>query len=183
MLIKDVEYIENRKIVVGKEDISGAKEVAKKAEICIVFINADSGEDYIKLEKSLGDRLDLDAWHSGNELIEAVLEINKNVIVVINAPGPINLPWLAKIKGLIFSGFGGSESGHGIADILFGYYNPSGHLPYIWAKNENYPSQLNMLTKPKNYEYNEGVFIGQRYFDKYNKEYFSFWIWIILYTI
>ena len=28
-----------------------------------------------------------------------------------------------------------------------------------------------MLTKPTNYEYNEGVFIGQRYFDKYNKEY------------
>ena len=170
-ITKEIEIINNYKFTVGKDDIIGAKEVAKKADICIIFINADSGEDYIKLEKSLGDRLDLDAWHSGNELIEAVLEINKNVIVVINAPGPINLPWLDKIKGLIFSGFGGSESGNGIADILFGYYNPSGHLPYIWAKNENYPSQLNMLTKPKNYEYNEGVFIGQRYFDKYNKEY------------
>ena len=170
-ITKEIEIINNYKFTVGKDDITGAKEVAKKADICIIFINADSGEDYIKLEKSLGDRLDLDAWHSGNELIEAVLEINKNVIVVINAPGPINLPWLDKIKGLIFSGFGGSESGNGIADILFGYYNPSGHLPYIWAKNENYPSQLNMLTKPKNYEYNEGVFIGQRYFDKYNKEY------------
>ena len=170
-LTKDVEYIEDRKIVVGKEDISGAKEIAKKADICIVFINADSGEDYIKLEKSIGDRYDLNAWHSGNELVEAVLEENNNVIVVINAPGPVNLSWLDKIKGLIFSGFGGAESGNGIADILFGYKNPSGHLPYVWAKSENYPSQLNIFKKPKNYEYNEGVFIGQRYFDKYNKEY------------
>ena len=99
--------------------------------------------------------------------------MNQNVIVVINAPGPINLPWLNKIKGLIFSGFPGAESGNGITDILFGDYNPSGHLPYVWGKNEDYPFQLNILQrpKPKDYDYNEGVFIGQRYFDKYNKEY------------
>ena len=170
-LIRDIDYIDNIKFEVGKEDFQGAKEVASKADICIIFINADSGEDYIRLEKSIGDRYDLNAWHSGNQLVDAVLEVNNNIIVVINAPGPINLPWLDKIKGLIFSGFGGAESGNGIADILFGYKNPSGHLPYIWAKNENYPSQLNIMTKPKNYEYNEGVFIGQRYFDKFNKEY------------
>ena len=170
-LIRDIEYINNIKFEVGKEDISGAKDIASKADVCIVFINADSGEDYIRLEKSIGDRYDLNAWHSGNELVDAVSEVNNNTIVVINAPGPINLPWLDKIKGLIFSGFGGSESGNGIADILFGYKSPSGHLPYIWATSENYPSQINILTKPKNYEYNEGVFIGQRYFDKFNKEY------------
>ena len=170
-ITNETEIIENRKFVVGKEDILGAKEVAKKADICIIFLNADSGEDFIHLEKSIGDRYDLNAWHSGNELVNAVLEINSNVIVVINAPGPINLPWLDKIKGLIFSGFGGAESGNGIADVLFGYYNPSGHLPFIWAENENYPSQINILNRTKNYEYDEGVFIGQRYFDKYNKEY------------
>ena len=170
-ITQETEKINNYNFIVGKEDITGAKDVAKQADLCIIFINADSGEDYIRLEKSIGDRYDLNAWHSGNELVESVLEVNPNVIVVINAPGPINLPWLNKIKGLIFSGFGGAESGNGIADILFGYRNPSGHLPYVWAKNENYPSQLNILEKPKAYEYNEGVFIGQRYFDKFNKEY------------
>ena len=170
-ITSEIEIIDNKEFIVGKEDILGAKEVAKKADICIIFLNSDSGEDYITLEKSIGDRYDLNAWHSGNELVNAVLEVNQNVIVVINAPGPINLPWLDKVKGLIFSGFGGSESGNGIADVLFGYYNPSGHLPFIWAKNENYPSQINILNRVKNYEYNEGVFIGQRYFDKYNKEY------------
>ena len=168
---EEYEKINNTKFTVGKEDIPGAKEVAKKADICIIFLNSDSGEDFIKLEKSIGDRYDLNAWHSGNELVEAVLGINQNVIVVINSPGPINLPWLDKIKGLIYSGFGGAESGNGIADVLFGYYNPSGHLPFVWGKSENYPSQINILIKPKNYEYTEGVFIGQRYFDKFNKEY------------
>jgi beta-glucosidase len=136
-----------------------------------VFINADSGEEYIDLEKSKGDRYDLNAWHSGNELVEAVLDQNKSVVVVINAPGPINLPFLDRIKGLIFCGFGGAESGNAITSVLFGDYNPSGHLPFVWGELENYPSIIDIFSSPEYYEYTEGVFVGQRYFDKYNKKY------------
>ena len=165
------ENVDEHSIYVGKENIDKAKEIAEQADVCIVFINADSGEQYINLEKSVGDRYDLDAWHSGNDLVNAVLEKNQKVIVVINAPGPINLPWLENIQGLIFSGFGGAESGNGISDILFGDYNPSGHLPYVWGELNNYPSKIDIFSNPTKYEYSEGVFVGQRYFDKYNKEY------------
>ena len=170
-IIESAEIIEERTIVVGKEDIDKAKEVAGEADLCIVFISADSGEQYIDLEKSVGDRYDLKAWHSGDELVEAVLEKNENVIVVINSPGPIDLPWYENIKGLIFSGFGGAESGNGIADILFGDYNPSGHLPYVWAELDNYPSKIKIFSNPTYYDYKEGVFVGQRDFDKNNKTY------------
>ena len=165
------ENVGDHSVYVGKENIDKAKDIASQADICIVFINADSGEQYINLEKSVGDRYDLDAWHSGNDLVNAVLEKNQNVIVVINAPGPINLPWLEQIKGLIFSGFGGAESGNGVSDILFGDYNPSGHLPYVWGELDNYPSKIDIYSNPSTYEYSEGVFVGQRYFDKYNKKY------------
>ena len=166
------ETIEGHAIKVGKEDIDNAKTIAEKADICIIFISADSGEQYIDLEKSIGDRYNLDAWHSGNDLIDAVSQKNKNIIVIINAPGPINLPWLDKIKGLIMSGFGGAESGNGITDILFGDYNPSGHLPYVWGELDNYPSQIELFSNPTEYNYTEGVFVGQRYFDKNNKTYY-----------
>ena len=155
----------------GKENIDKAKEVAGQADLCIVFIMADSGEQYINLEKSIGDRYNLDAWHGGNDLVEAVYSVNQNIIVVINSPGPINLPWLEKVKGLVHSGLGGAESGNAIASILFGDYNPSGHLPYIWAEKENYPSEIDIFSDPDSIEYAEGVFVGQRYFDKYNKPY------------
>ena len=155
----------------GKENIDKAKEVAGQADLCIVFIMADSGEHYISLEKSIGDRYNLDAWHGGNDLVEAVYGVNQNIIVVINSPGPINLPWLEKVKGLVHSGLGGAESGNAIASILFGDYNPSGHLPYIWAEKENYPSEIDIFSDPDSIEYAEGVFVGQRYFDKYNKPY------------
>ena len=134
-ITEEVVEVDGKNITVGKEDIQKARDAAKLADLCIVFINADSGEQYISLEKSIGDRHDLDAWHSGNDLVNAVLESNKPVIVVISSPGPINLPWLDKVKGVVFSG-----------EI---YTNP--HPPTI--------------------EYAEGVFVGQRYFDKYNKPY------------
>ena len=169
------ETIEGRTVIVGKDEIENAKKAAEQANLSIVFINADSGEQYINLEKSVGDRYDLEAWHSGNELVQAVLDTyentTKSVIVVINSPGPVNLPWLDKIKGLIFSGLGGAESGNAITDILFGDYNPSGHLPYVWGEKDDYPSPINIFSNPSEYNYAEGVFIGQRYFDKYNKQY------------
>ena len=65
---------------------------------------ADSGEQYIILEKSIGDRYDLKAWHTGNDLVNAVLEVNENVIEFINSPGPINLPLFEKVKGIVYSG-------------------------------------------------------------------------------
>ena len=171
-IIETEETIEGHKIEVGKEDIETAKKIAAKANICIIFISADSGEQYINLEKSIGDRYDLEAWHSGNELIEAVSEKNENVIVIINSPGPVDLPWLNKIKGLIMSGFGRAESGNGIVDVLFGDYNPSGHLPYVLNELENYPSQINLFSSTTEYNYNEDVFFGQIYFDKNNKTYY-----------
>jgi len=76
----------------------------------------------------------LNAWHNGNELVENITEITNNTIVVINAPSVINLPWKDKVKGIIFAGFPGAESGNALVDILFGDYSPSGHLTYVWGK-------------------------------------------------
>ena len=170
-ITEEVVEVDGNNITVGKENIEKAKEVAGQADLIIVFVNADSGEQYITLETSIGDRHDLDAWHSGNDLVNAILELNKPVVVVISSPGPINVPWLEKVKGVVFSGLGGAESGNAVASILFGDYNPSGHLPYIWSEKENYPSQIDIFTHPENIEYAEGVFVGQRYFDKHNKPY------------
>ena len=69
---------------------------------------------------------------------------------------------------------GGAESGNGITDILFGDYNPSGHLPYVWAEKDNYPSPINIFANPEKYDYTEGVFVGQRYFDKYTDKKYTF---------
>ena len=64
---------------------------AQNADVAIVFITADSGEEYIFVEKNTGDCNDLEAWHSGADLVKAVAGGNKNTIVVVNTVGPILL--------------------------------------------------------------------------------------------
>ena len=187
--------------VSAKEDIDTGVEIAKSADVAIVFVKANSGEDLIVLENSKGDREDLNVWYGGNELIEKVAEVNKNIIVVINAPAVVNVPWLDKVKAVVFSGFAGAESGHAIADILFGNENPSGHLPYVWGKEDDYCTKIKLKNttllgngntfeeeyrypgvdsaglvdnrpgyEKEQYDYSEGLYVGQRWFNKQNKK-------------
>jgi beta-glucosidase len=188
--------------VSAKEDIESGVEIAKKADAAIVFVKADSGEEYLVVESSIGDRIHLDAWHEGNELIESIAKVNKNIIVVINAPAVINVPWLDKVKAVVFSGFSGAESGHAIADILFGEVYPSGHLPYAWGGIDDYGTKITHLVnysicetgqtyaneyryegidsagrkddrpghEKEQYDYTEGLYVGQRWFNKQKKK-------------
>ena len=200
---KDIEIIYSCELIY--EDIDGVHiraqenyekgvEVASRAEVAIVFVKADSGEEFGEVENTIGDRPDLDLWHGANTLIENIINVNENIIVVINAPAVVNLPWLDKVKAVIFLGFPGAESGYAIADILFGEINPSGHLPFVWAEMNDYCSKIEHLEdsskreyryngidsagliddRPgydkEQYNYTEGLYVGQRWFNKKNKQ-------------
>ena len=69
--------------VEAKEDIESGENLARNVDVAIVFVKANSGEELEIVESSIGDRKDLDLWHGGNELIEAVASVNDNVIVWI----------------------------------------------------------------------------------------------------
>ena len=161
-----------------KEDCNKGAEAARQADVAIVFVQADSGEGYGDVENSKGDRPDLDAWPGEDELVESVSKVNKNTIVVINAPATINVPWLDQVKGVLFTGFPGAESGYAIADVLFGEVNPSGHLPFVWGKMDDYPTTIRDIGGKKpdgtankaQYDYSEGLYVGQRWFNKKNKK-------------
>ena len=162
-----------------EEKYNEGAQIALQADVAIVFVQADSGEEYGNVESSKGDRADLDAWHGGNLLVEKVANANKNTIVVINAPATVSVPWLDNVKAVLFTGFPGAESGYAIADILFGEVNPSGHLPFVWAEMNDYCTKIDHLAtnnKPsgssnkEQYDYTEGLYVGQRFFNKQNKK-------------
>jgi beta-glucosidase len=62
---------------------------AQSADYAIVCVNADSGEGYITVEKNAGDRNNLNLWHNGDDLIDAVAKVNKKTIVVVHSVGPV----------------------------------------------------------------------------------------------
>ena len=182
---KNIELIQYAKLNnEDNEDIETSVKISEKCDLVLIFVQSISGEGYMKIGNSFGDRPNLDLLHNGNQLIEKVSEINKNIIVIINSPGPVNMNWRDKVKGIIFGGLAGPESGNGIADILFGDVNPSGHLPFVMGKREQYPADIkeiqeyDVMSKTINttesefkdiVKYDEGLFIGQYWFDKKNE--------------
>ena len=174
---KGIEVISSGGLNGREENYDQGVQAALQADIAIVFVQADSGEEYGNVENSKGDRPDLDPWHGGKKLVENVANVNKNTIVVINAPATISVPWLDNVKGVLFTGFPGSESGNAIADVLFGEVNPSGHLPFTWAEVNDYCTKIDQLGQgqrsPDNkfkYDYTEGLYVGQRWFNKNGKK-------------
>jgi beta-glucosidase len=139
-------------------DPIGAAAIAKSVEVPIVFVGADAGEGF--------DRLNMDLDSFGNELINTVAKHNNNTIVVIHAADPVLMPWIDNVGAVVYAGLPGQETGNSIADVLFGDVNPSGRLPYTLAKKaSDYPAQS---TFSPQVEYTEGLLIGHRWFDAKN---------------
>ncbi|KAI1912713.1 hypothetical protein LOZ12_002609 [Ophidiomyces ophidiicola] len=150
---------------------------AKADDVAIVFVNANSGENYLIVELNPGDRTtaQLNLWHGGDALIEAAAKKFSNVVVVVHTVGPILMDkWidLPSVKSVLFAHLPGQEAGNSITDILFGDFSPSGHLPYTLPKAESdYPQSVSLINQPFGQiqdPFSEGLFIDYRHFQKAN---------------
>jgi beta-glucosidase-like glycosyl hydrolase len=154
-----------------------ASAAAHNQGAALVFIQSDSGEQYIKVDGNEGDRKNLTAWHEGDKLVQTVAAQNNNTIVVVHSVGPLILePWVEhpNVTAVVWAGVPGQEAGNALADILWGEYNPSGRLPYTIAKKrEDYSADL-VLTGGRNeivdIPYTEELLIDYRWFDAKNIE-------------
>ena len=146
---------------------------ASANDIAVVFINADSGENYITVEGNPGDRTEagLYAWHNGDDLVKAAAEKFSQVVVVVHTVGPIVMEkWidLDSVKAVLVAHLPGQEAGNSLADVLFGDYSPSGHMPYTIPRSESdYPGSVGIINQPLGQiqdTYTEGLYIDYRHF-------------------
>lgn len=100
-----------------------------------------------------------------------------NLAVIVNAGGVIDLKSileLPNLKALLHIVQPGMEGGHALADILTGEVTPSGKLTDTWALNyADYPNAESFSHQNGNVEkeyYTEGIYVGYRYFDSFDKE-------------
>lgn len=154
--------------VSSTDSTSSVSSTVTGADAAIVFITADSGEGYITVEGNVGDRTNLDPWHSGNQLVQAVAKANQNVIVVVHSVGPIILETILaepNVKAIVWAGLPSQESGNALVDILYGLTSPSGKLPYTIAKAAaDYGTSLARGDD----SFTEGLYIDYRHFDQAN---------------
>jgi len=142
--------------------INEAKAVAQKADTAILFVGLPD-----QYESEGYDREHMQIPENHSQLIEAIAEVNPNVVVVLSNGAPIEMPWLGKAKAVLEAYLGGQALGGAIADILFGIVNPSGKLAETFPmKLSDNPSYLNFPGEGDKVEYKEGIFVGYRYYDK-----------------
>jgi len=145
---------------------------------CIVFGNSDGGEEYITVDGNMGDRNNLTLWHEANTLIATVAKQCGNTIVVMHTIGPVLVDaWYEhpNVTAIVWAGIPGQESGNALADVLYGRVNPGGKSPFTWGKSRgDYGTDLlytpNEGLAPPQDNFQEGVFIDYRSFDKTGAE-------------
>jgi beta-glucosidase len=71
----------------------------------------------------------------GDDLISAVAAANPNTIVVLQTGGPVLMPWIDQVKGVLETWYAGQSMGTAIAQLLWGDVNPSGKLPHTFPKS------------------------------------------------
>ena len=160
----DFDYAEGYKpegIEPNEAMIREAAAVAKGKEIVFVFAGLPAS-----YESEGFDRDTLDMPPSHNRLIEAVAEVNPNVVVVLQCGGAVTMPWLTKVKAVLLTYLGGCQGGKAAVNLLLGKANPSGKLA------ETFPLQLSDTPCYKHFvndkyvaQYRESIYTGYRYYD------------------
>ena len=136
--------------------------LAKESDVAVIFAGLPDS-----FESEGFDRTHLNMPANQNELIARISEVQPNVVVVLHSGSPIAMPWLDKVAGVLQMYLAGQASGGAAVNLLFGDATPCGKLAETFPLHlEDNPSYLNFPGKREKVCYQEGVFIGYRYYDK-----------------
>ncbi|KAH3672671.1 hypothetical protein WICMUC_004189 [Wickerhamomyces mucosus] len=154
------------KVIDKPKEIERAVEIAQSVDkvVLVIGTNGDwESEGY--------DRKDITLPGNTNDLVEAILKVNSNVIVVNQSGTPVEFPWVSKPKAILQAWFGGNELGNAIADVLYGDVNPNGKLSLSFPiKFEDNPAYLNFKTERGRVLYGEDIFVGYRFYEKLQRK-------------
>lgn len=142
--------------------IEEAVEAAKAADKAVIFCglpDAFESEGY--------DRSHMRLPNCQNELIMQVLAVQPKTIIVLHNGSPVEMPWAGRAKAILENYLAGEGVGRASVEALYGVINPSGKLPEtIPFRIENTPCYLNFPGENGTVSYQEGIFVGYRYYDK-----------------
>lgn len=93
----------------------------------------------------------------------------KKIIVLINSPTPLSMDWVNKaeygVDACLYIGVPGYYGLGGVAKILNGTVNPSGHLSNTFAANASSSPAYQNFGNTRVAVYKEGVYVGYKYYE------------------
>ena len=106
-----------------------------------------------------------------DELIRRVAEANPRTVVVVNACGPVDLPWLDEVPATILAWYPGQEFGRALADVLLGVDEPGGRLPVTVPRTiDHIPTASSVPGDGRSLKYDEALFVGYRWYHEHGVE-------------
>ena len=168
-------------VTVGRSlyDLRSAEELtaeavakAKDADV-VIFIGGLNKSNYQDCEGL--DRQTYGLPYGQDQLIEALVKANPNLVYVNISGNAVAMPWADKVPAIVQGWFIGSEAGEALASVLAGDVNPSGKLPFTWyARLEDcgahatgsYPGTWREGHQIIDETYKEDIFVGYRWTDR-----------------
>ena len=137
-----------------------AVKTAAEADVAVLFLGLPDN-----FESEGYDRKHMNLPNCQNELVEKVLEVQKNVVIVLHNGSPVIMPWKDSVSGILEAYLGGEAVGRATAEVLAGIKNPCGRLAETFPlRLEDTPCYLTYGKGYDNSDYREGVFVGYRYY-------------------
>ncbi|ELY95643.1 beta-glucosidase family protein [Natrialba taiwanensis] len=144
----------------AETSIDDAVSAAASADCAVVIAQDDATE--------FTDRDSIELPGRQNDLIDAVAEAAERTVVVLRTSGPVELPWLDAVDAVLETWYPGQADGEALAAVLFGDADPGGRLPVTFGRSAaDYPTADETAFPGTDdvAQYEEGVFVGYRYFD------------------
>lgn len=135
--------------------------VAGAADVAVLFLGLPAAEESEGFDR---DHIDLPADQLA--VLDAVLEVNPRVVVVLSNGGVVALPFADRVPAIIESWLLGQAGGGAVADVLYGSVNPSGKLTEtVPVRLSDNPSFGNFPGEFGHVRYGEGLLVGYRWYD------------------
>lgn len=121
--------------------IDEAAELARSSDVAIVCLGGspNSSREAVTLDPHYGDNASLDLVGQQNALLTAILETETPTIVVLINGKPLSCGLVYEKADAVLEGwYLGQETGHAIANVLFGQKNPCAKLPVTIARSSGH---------------------------------------------
>jgi beta-glucosidase len=113
------------------EDIAAAVAAAKRADLVILTLG-----EAPDMSGEAASRSDLGLPGRQQELLEAIVNTGKSVVLILFSGRPLTVPWTFEhVPAVLAAWFPGTETGPALARTLFGESNPSGKLVVSWPRS------------------------------------------------
>lgn len=149
------------------DNIERAVDLAKSSDIAIVAVGTRS--TFLGRSpkcSTAGEGFDLSSLElpgKQNELLKAVKETGKPMIVVFISGKPLAMPWVEEnADAVLVQWYGGEQQGNSLADILIGKVNPSGRLNVSFPRSTgNTPCYYNYYPTDREQQFDSGGSLGE----------------------